>query len=84
MGLCVLQKDTTSLTTENSELKLRLQSMEQQAHLRDGIHSQHLLHFQSVTNCMDSLLLVSKTLQGCLKPKALTLNPRKTREVEQC
>ena len=56
MGLCVLQKDTSSLTTENSELKLRLQSMEQQAHLRDGMHSQHLLHFQSVTNWIDSLL----------------------------
>ena len=33
----VVQKDTTSLTTENSELKLRLQSMEQQAQLRDGM-----------------------------------------------
>jgi hypothetical protein len=56
MGLCVLQKDTTSLTTENSELKLRLQSMEQQAHLRDGMHLRHLFHFQSVTDWFDSLL----------------------------
>jgi chromosome segregation ATPase len=36
--LTMLQKDTTSLTTENSELKLRLQSMEQQAHLRDALN----------------------------------------------
>lgn len=33
-----MQKDTTSLTTENSELKLRLQAMEQQAQLRDALH----------------------------------------------
>ncbi|KAJ6858740.1 hypothetical protein NC652_041131 [Populus alba x Populus x berolinensis] len=30
-------RDTSSLTTENSELKLRLQAMEQQAELRDGM-----------------------------------------------
>lgn len=32
-----VQKDTTGLSTENNELKLRLQSMEQQAQLRDGM-----------------------------------------------
>lgn len=31
-----VQRDTTGLTTENTELKLRLQAMEQQAQLRDG------------------------------------------------
>jgi len=31
------QGDTSSLTTENSELKLRLQAMEQQAELHDGM-----------------------------------------------
>jgi len=36
-----VQKDTTGLSTENSELKLRLQSMEQQAQLRDGMHGLH-------------------------------------------
>ncbi|KAG0563360.1 hypothetical protein M758_8G023600 [Ceratodon purpureus] len=36
--LSMLQKDTTGLTTENSELKLRLQAMEQQAHLRDALN----------------------------------------------
>ena len=30
------QRDTTGLTAENSELKLRLQTMEQQVHLQDG------------------------------------------------
>ena len=31
-----MQRDTTGLTIENKELKLRLQSLEQQAQLRNG------------------------------------------------
>ncbi|XP_057468621.1 transcription factor VIP1-like [Actinidia eriantha] len=34
----MLQRDTTGLTSENKELKLRLQAMEQQAHLRDALN----------------------------------------------
>ncbi|KAI3408097.1 BZIP domain-containing protein [Psidium guajava] len=34
----LLQRDTTGLTTENKELKLRLQAMEQQAQLRDALN----------------------------------------------
>jgi hypothetical protein len=34
----MMQRDTTGLTSENKELKLRLQAMEQQAHLRDGMY----------------------------------------------
>ncbi|CAN6448759.1 unnamed protein product [Victoria cruziana] len=34
--LTMLQRDTNGLTAENSELKLRLQAMEQQVHLQDG------------------------------------------------
>ena len=33
----MMQRDTTGLTAENKELKLRLQALEQQAQLRDGI-----------------------------------------------
>lgn len=33
-----MQRDTTVITAENKELKLRLQAMEQQAQLRDGMH----------------------------------------------
>ncbi|KAE8666580.1 Transcription factor RF2a [Hibiscus syriacus] len=33
-----LQRDTTGLTTENKELKLRLQAMEQQSKLRDALN----------------------------------------------
>lgn len=36
--ITVLQRDTTGLTTENKELKLKLQAMEQQAHLRDALN----------------------------------------------
>ncbi|KAL3845426.1 hypothetical protein ACJIZ3_002829 [Penstemon smallii] len=33
-----LQRDTNGLTTENKELQLKLQAMEQQAHLRDALN----------------------------------------------
>ncbi|KAG6557001.1 hypothetical protein Mapa_001417 [Marchantia paleacea] len=36
--LTMLQRDSTGLTTENSELKLRLSAMEQQAQLRDALN----------------------------------------------
>lgn len=36
--LLLIQRDTTGLSSENTELKLRLQAMEQQAQLRDGKH----------------------------------------------
>ncbi|MCO5612797.1 hypothetical protein L7F22_067068 [Adiantum nelumboides] len=37
--LTMLQRDTNGLMTENNELKLRLQSMEQQAQLRDALNN---------------------------------------------
>ncbi|KAG1371483.1 transcription factor RF2b [Cocos nucifera] len=36
--LTLFQRDTTGLSAENSELKLRLQAMEQQAQLRDALN----------------------------------------------
>ncbi|KAL3641124.1 hypothetical protein CASFOL_016092 [Castilleja foliolosa] len=36
--ITVLQRDTNGLTSENKELKLKLQAMEQQAHLRDALN----------------------------------------------
>ncbi|KAF5206679.1 transcription factor RF2b-like, partial [Thalictrum thalictroides] len=36
--LTLYQRDTTGLTAENTELKLRLQAMEQQAQLRDALN----------------------------------------------
>jgi hypothetical protein len=37
LNLKMKQRDTTGLTAENRELKLRLQAMQEQAKLRDGI-----------------------------------------------
>lgn len=36
--ITILQRDTCGLTNENKELKLKLQAMEQQAHLRDALN----------------------------------------------
>lgn len=36
--LALLQRDSTGLSNENSELKLRLQAMEQQAHLHEALN----------------------------------------------
>ncbi|CAI9273852.1 unnamed protein product [Lactuca saligna] len=36
--LTLFQRDTTGLSSENTELKMRLQAMEQQAHLRDALN----------------------------------------------
>ncbi|XP_073306021.1 transcription factor VIP1-like [Primulina huaijiensis] len=36
--ITLLQRDNTGLTTENKELKLKLQALEQQAHLRDALN----------------------------------------------
>nr|KYP65987.1 putative transcription factor PosF21 [Cajanus cajan] len=36
--LTLLQRDSNGLTTENSELKLRLQTMEQQVHLQNALN----------------------------------------------
>ncbi|KAL3015063.1 hypothetical protein AAZX31_06G136400 [Glycine max] len=38
--LSLFQRDTTGLTTENTELKLRLQGMEQQANLCDALKNE--------------------------------------------
>jgi hypothetical protein len=42
------QRDTTGLSAENAELKIRLQAMEQQAQLRDG---EHLFNFFIISSC---------------------------------
>jgi hypothetical protein len=33
---CMMQRDTTGMTSENSDLKIRVQTMEQQVQLQDG------------------------------------------------
>jgi hypothetical protein len=43
----VCQRDTSDLSTQNSELRLRLQCMEEQAQLRDG-----MIHLRVVCVCV--------------------------------
>ncbi|CAN6552194.1 unnamed protein product [Malus baccata var. baccata] len=50
--LTLLQRDTNGLTAENSELKLRLQTMEQQVHLQDALNDalkEEIQHLKVVT-----------------------------------
>ncbi|CAI0541119.1 unnamed protein product [Linum tenue] len=50
--LTLLQRDTNGLTSENSELKLRLQTMEQQVHLQDALNDalkEEIQHFKLLT-----------------------------------
>jgi len=44
----MMQRDTTDLTTENKELKLRLEALEQEAQLREGMH--HFIFVYSLKN----------------------------------
>lgn len=53
--LTLLQRDTNGLTAENSELKLRLQTMEQQVHLQDALNDalkEEIQHLKAVTGQM--------------------------------
>ncbi|KAL9268181.1 putative transcription factor PosF21 [Drosera capensis] len=50
--LSVLQRDTNTLTVENSELKLRLQTTEQQVHLQDALNDalkEEIQHLKMLT-----------------------------------
>ncbi|KAL7614873.1 probable transcription factor PosF21 [Lactuca sativa] len=50
--LTLLQRDTSCLTAENSELRLRLQTMEQQVHLQDALNDalkEEIQHLKSIT-----------------------------------
>ncbi|EPS72606.1 hypothetical protein M569_02150, partial [Genlisea aurea] len=50
--LTLLQRDTNGLTAENGELKLRLQTMEQQVHLQDALNEalkEEIHHLKLVT-----------------------------------
>ena len=58
----MMQRDTTGLTAENKELKLRLEAMEQQARLRDGMPNNKVFVFY-----LDGGLLLSSFHVGINK-----------------
>ncbi|KAK9062653.1 hypothetical protein SSX86_019842 [Deinandra increscens subsp. villosa] len=50
--LTLLQRDTSCMSAENSELRLRLQTMEQQVHLQDALNDalkEEIQHLKAVT-----------------------------------
>lgn len=59
-----MQRDTTGLTVENKELKLRLQALEQQAQLRDGMSVLAMY----ISSYSPSYALWTKTLFNYLVP----------------
>ncbi|KAL4280916.1 hypothetical protein GQ457_03G032030 [Hibiscus cannabinus] len=63
----MMQRDSTGLTTENKELKMRLQAMEQQAKLRDGMYVFH--HF-----CSTGGSIISEPNQSTIKYDGVALN----------
>ncbi|GER44529.1 basic-leucine zipper transcription factor family protein [Striga asiatica] len=70
--LTLFQRDTTGLSSENTELKLRLQAMEQQAHLRDALNEalkQEVERLKmatgEVSNSSDTLELAMQQIPYC-------------------
>ncbi|KAK1422934.1 hypothetical protein QVD17_18224 [Tagetes erecta] len=65
-----LQRDLTSLTSQNSELKFRVQAMEQQAHLRDALND-------TLTAEVQRLKMVKKELNAdATSFSQLSINPQ--------
>ncbi|XP_060176153.1 bZIP transcription factor 29-like [Lycium barbarum] len=68
--LTLLQRDSSGLTSQNHELKFRLQSMEQQAQLRDALN-------EALTSEVQRLKLANADLNGdAAKFQQLSLNPQ--------
>ncbi|KAJ9549173.1 hypothetical protein OSB04_021716 [Centaurea solstitialis] len=68
--LMLLQRDSTSLTSQNNELKFRLQAMEQQAQLRDALN-------EALTADVQRLKMMATELSGdAAKFSQLSINPQ--------
>ncbi|XP_059654046.1 bZIP transcription factor 29-like [Cornus florida] len=68
--LTLLQRDSAGLTSQNHELKFRLQAMEQQAHLRDALND-------TLSAEVQRLKLVTAELGGeTSKFQQLSINPQ--------
>ncbi|CAN4112470.1 unnamed protein product [Withania somnifera] len=68
--LTLLQRDATGLTSQNSELKFRLQAMEQQAQLRDALN-------EALTAEVQRLKITTAELSAdASKFQQLSLNPQ--------
>lgn len=68
--LTLLQRDSAGLTSQNNELKFRLQAMEQQAQLRDALN-------EALTAEVQRLKITSAELNGdATKFSQLSINPQ--------
>ncbi|KAI5673249.1 hypothetical protein M9H77_13613 [Catharanthus roseus] len=68
--LTLLQRDSAGLTSQNNELKFRLQAMEQQAQLRDALN-------EALTAEVQRLKLATTELNGdAAKFQQLSMNPQ--------
>ncbi|KAJ7566243.1 hypothetical protein O6H91_02G093900 [Diphasiastrum complanatum] len=74
--LTMLQRDSTGLTNENSELKLRLQAMDQQAQLRDALN-------EALREEVQRLKLAVGQLNGVALGQQLTANQQQMFQVQQ-
>ncbi|KAL8252031.1 hypothetical protein R6Q59_035724 [Mikania micrantha] len=73
--LTLFQRDTTGLSSENTELKLRLQAMEQQAQLRDGKLPINVF-LLAYSNFKDNFIYTYKILHKIIyvEPKTLIIS----------
>ncbi|CAI9775311.1 unnamed protein product [Fraxinus pennsylvanica] len=72
------QRDSTGLTSHNSELKFRLQAMEQQAQLRDALN-------KALTAGVQRLKLASAELSGDpSKFQQLSINSQQSQQFQLC
>lgn len=55
----MMQRDTTDLTAENKELKLRLEALEQEAQLREGMDRFIYVHALKNDLCCPPSLIIS-------------------------
>lgn len=75
--LTLLQRDATGLTSQNSELKFRLQAMEQQAQLRDALN-------EALTAEVQRLKIATAELNAdASKFQQLSLNPQMFQSQQQ-
>ncbi|KAH0643336.1 hypothetical protein KY290_034949 [Solanum tuberosum] len=75
--LTLLQRDATGLTSQNSELKFRLQAMEQQAQLRDALN-------EALTAEVQRLKIATAELSAdASKFQQLSLNPQMFQSQQQ-
>ncbi|KAJ6858739.1 hypothetical protein NC652_041131 [Populus alba x Populus x berolinensis] len=69
----ISKRDTSSLTTENSELKLRLQAMEQQAELRDEGNKETQVCYRTLNSLTESVAGKGVRSTFLISPPELTL-----------